>query len=156
MMNEIATRKPDYIGMLRDLACEASQSSQRMSAIANVLVKITEHQGKLEKELDEVKKQNQVYEHRINNLDGTNITGTHRQRLNAMIRKYVHDKGILYNIGWGDFRRHFDTAYRTNIALRFENYKKSYAAKNLTLPEYLERAGLIEDALRVADKMINK
>lgn len=104
----------------------------------------------------ELEQKTQVLEHRVNNLDTTNIDGTPRQRLNAMVKKYAYDNGILYKQAWKDFRRHFNTAYRTNIELKKSNYMESNGIKNLSYPAYMERVGVIEDALRVADKMLNK
>ena len=95
-------------------------------------------------------------EERFNNLDATNITGTPRQRLKLLVDKYSFNKGVTYSTGWGDFKSNFNVAYHTNV----ENKKKHYMSKNklktLTNPDYLERIGLIQDALRVADKMVNR
>lgn len=110
----------------------------------------------MELEQKQLKEKTEKLEHRINNLDATNIEGTPRQRLNDMVRKYAYDNGILYPQAWKDFRRNFNTAYRTNIELKKKNYQKEHGIKNLTYPEYMERIGLIEDALRVADKMLNQ
>lgn len=104
----------------------------------------------------EMEQKTQVLEHRINNLDATNINGTPRQRLNDMVRKYAYDNGILYPQAWKNFRRHFNIAYRTNIERRRQNYMEDKGIKRLSYPEYLESVGLIDDALRVADKMINQ
>lgn len=104
----------------------------------------------------ELEEKTQMLEHRIDNLDATNIEGTPRQRLNSMIRKYAYDNGILYPNAWKEFRKNFNTAYRTNITLKKNNYMNRCNIKEMTYPAYLERVGLIEDALRVADKMLNK
>lgn len=110
----------------------------------------------MELEQKQLKEKTEKLEHRINNLDATNIEGTPRQRLNDMVRKYAYDNGILYPQAWKDFRKSFNTAYRTNIELKKKNYQEKHKIKELTYPEYMERVGLIEDALRVADKMLNK
>lgn len=110
----------------------------------------------MELEQKRLKEKTEKLEHRINSLDATNIEGTPRQRLNDMVRKYAYDNGILYPQAWKDFRRNFNTAYRTNIELKKKNYQKKHGIKKLTYPEYMERVGLIEDALRVADKMLNQ
>lgn len=110
----------------------------------------------IELEQKQLKEKTERLEHRIDSLDATNIEGTPRQRLNDMVRKYAYDNGILYPQAWKDFRRNFNTAYRTNIELKKKNYQKEHGIKNLTYPEYMERIGLIEDALRVADKMLNR
>jgi len=92
---------------------------------------------------------------RIDNLDCTNIQGTPQQRLNAMIRKYSYENGIIYSHGWEDFRKAYNTAYHTNVVTKCHNYCKDNHIKKLSIPAYLTRVGLIEDALRVADKMLN-
>lgn len=104
----------------------------------------------------QIEKKQQVLEHRINTLDATNIDGTPRQRLNSIIRKYAFDKGIPHTSAWKHFRSNFNRAYGMNIEQRLNNYLLKNKIKSLTYPEYLERVGLIEDALRVADKMLNK
>ena len=110
----------------------------------------------LELKQRQIEQKTEVLEHRINSLDATNIEGTPRQRLNDMVRKYAYDNGVLYPQAWKDFRKSFNTAYRTNIELKKKNYQDKHGIKKLTYPEYMERVGLIEDALRVADKMLNK
>lgn len=92
---------------------------------------------------------------RIDIFDNVNIIGDPKQRLNAMIRKYAARNGLTYQQGWRDFRTAYNTAFRTNIVLVIEHYKAKHGLKALTMPEYLERVGKIEDALRVADKMLN-
>lgn len=103
----------------------------------------------------ELEQKTQILEHRINNLDATNIEGTPRQRLNQMIRKYAFDKGIPHNKAWQEFRSNFNRAYGMNIEQRRANYIARNGIKDITYPEFLERIGFIEDALRVADKMLN-
>lgn len=127
-----------------------------LSPQLQVLINMELKQKQLEQELTATAEKAQVLEHRINSLDATNIDGTPRQRLNDMVRKYAYDNGILYPQAWKDFRRNFNTAYRTNIELKKQNYLEKHNIKNMSYPEYLERVGLIEDALRVADKMLNR
>lgn len=104
----------------------------------------------------ELEDKTQALEHRVNNLDATNIDGTPRQRLNGIIRKYAYENGILYAQAWKEFRRYFNAAYRTNIEMRRQNYMDRNGIRKISYPEYMEEVGLIEDALRVADKMLNK
>jgi len=110
----------------------------------------------IELEQKQLKEKTEILEHRINSLDATNIDGTPRQRLNDMVRKYAYNNGLLYPQAWKTFRKSFNTAYGTNIELRKKNYQEKHGIKRLTYPEYMERIGLIEDALRVADKMLNR
>lgn len=134
-----------------------------LSPQLQVLINMELKQKQLEQELTTTKTQmaiatqkTQILEHRVNSLDATNINGTPRQRLNDMVRKYAYENGILYPQAWKEFRRNFNTAYRTNIELKKSNYLEKHNIKQMSYPEYMERVGLIEDALRVADKMLNQ
>jgi hypothetical protein len=104
----------------------------------------------------ELKAKVQILEHRIENLDAVNIEGTPRQRLNAMIRKYAFVLGIKHNLGWERFKQAYNTAFRTNLETLIANYKKNNNLKRLTIPEYLEFTNQLDDALRIADKMLNE
>ncbi len=98
-----------------------------------------------------------VLDHRVNNLDLTNIEGTPRQRLVAMIKRYAHQNGITYQAAWRDFDNRFNTAYHTNLTARRNNYTQHLNLRKVVdRPEYLEARGQIEDAIRVADKMLNE
>jgi len=107
-----------------------------------------------EERLRAVEGKQEIINHRIDNLDMTNITGTPRQRLVSMVRKYACQNGITYKQGWGDFVSAFNTAYRTNLNWRV-SYAEEQSGKKITTPEFLENVGQIEDAVRVADKMLN-
>ena len=96
-----------------------------------------------------------MLEHRVNNLDTTNIDGTPRQRLNAMVKNMPMTMAFYTNKR-GKILEGISTVYRTNIELKKSNYMESNGIKNLSYPAYMERVGVIEDALRVADKMLNK
>lgn len=93
--------------------------------------------------------------HRVANLDMTNIEGTPRQRLGAMIRLYAFQHSITYPTAWHRFDAAFNTAYRTNLTARRKRYAAANRLKEIDRPAYLEANGLIEDAIRVADKMLN-
>ncbi len=161
-MNELINQRnirenkdSNFVNILADIVMESSKSSNRLATIANALIAIAKKQAMLETKVSEAEKLTEKALTRIDNIDCTNIEGTPRQRLNAMIRKYSLDKGILYNYAWKEFKRRFNLAYGTNIELRRDNYCLKNNIKSLTIPEYLERVDLIEDALRVADKMLN-
>jgi len=95
-------------------------------------------------------------EHRINNLDLTDIEGTPRQRLTKMVQRYAHTEGIPFSNAWKEFVNCFNTAYHMNLKARKNNYMESNGVKKLTYPEFLERIEMVEDAIRIADKMLNK
>lgn len=109
----------------------------------------------IENRQKEIEQRQQILEYRINNLDTTNIEGTPRQRLKSMIQKYAFKEGIPYNIAWHKFKINFNRAYAMNIEQRYNSYIKDQNIKAISYPDFLEKVGLIEDGIRVADKMLN-
>ena len=109
-----------------------------------------------EKKLKELEERTEAAHHRIDNLDKIDIIGDPQQRLNAMVRKYAVSRGLTFRQAWKDFRTAFNTAYRTNLTMLIENYKLKHGIKDLSMPEYLARVGRLDDAIRVADKLLNQ
>lgn len=112
--------------------------------------------GELKNKVTLISESHDKLEERFNNLDATNITGTPRQRLKLLVDKYSYDKGVTHSTGWSDFKSSFNIAYHTNIELKKKSFMNKNKFKTLTNPDYLERVGQIEDALRVADKMLHE
>lgn len=125
------------------------------ACMEDVLIQSLKEMKETRLKAEQATKKAELANTRIDNLDCTNIQGTPQQRLNAMIRKYSYENGIIYSYGWKDFRKAYNTAYHTNIVTKRDNYCKDNHIKKLSIPAYLTRVGLIEDALRVADKMLN-
>ena len=94
--------------------------------------------------------------HRIDSLDACNVNGDLQQRLNAMIRKYAQKAGVMYNIAWREFIVAYNNAFRTNLTLKIDHYREKHGLKSLTTPQYLSLTDRLEDAVRVADKLLNK
>ena len=92
---------------------------------------------------------------RVANLDSVDLIGDLQQRLNAMIRKYARDNGVAYNVAWSEFTKAYNTAYRANLTALKANYEEKHG-RSVTRPQFLAAVGKLEDALRVADKMLNK
>lgn len=130
--------------------------AQKQAMIQLEMERVKDELAKLQAERVIDKQVIQTLQHRVDNIDCTNIDGSLRDRLNKMIRLYAQQKGIYFNKGYRDFVQFYNTAYRTNLELRITNYCKDHGLKTLSTPEYLERTGRLEDAIRVADKMINK
>ncbi|EZP75043.1 phage related anti-repressor protein [Parageobacillus genomosp. 1] len=128
---------------------------QMLSPQLQALVSLELRQKQLEKELEEAKKQVTAVQHRLDNIDRIDTIGDLRQRLNRMIQRYAHQNGIPFNYAWKDFVQAFNTAYRTNLELRRQNYINK-TGKDVSRPQFLEDMGLLEDAIRVADKMLNR
>lgn len=127
---------------------------QMLSPQLQALVSLELRQKQLEKELEEAKKQVTAVQHRLDNIDRIDTIGDLRQRLNRMIQRYAHQNGIPFNHAWKDFVQAFNTAYRTNLELRRQNHINK-TGKDISRPQFLEEMGLLDDAIRVADKMLN-
>jgi uncharacterized protein YukE len=134
---------------------ENALNIQMLSPQLQALVALELRQKQLEKELEEAKKQVTAVQHRLDNIDRIDTIGDLRQRLNKMIQRYARQKGIAFNYAWHDFVQAFNTAYRTNLELRRQNYINK-TGKDVSRPQFLEEMGLLEDAIRVADKMLNR
>lgn len=65
---------------------------------------------------------------------------------------------MRFDEGWRNFIRAYNTAFHANVNLLITKYmEKNHIQKKKrpTTPEYFERAGLLDDALAVADKLLN-
>ena len=126
----------------------------QIQSIEDLIIMQAQAMKQLRGQVEEVAAATKTLTHRVENLDLIDIKGTPRQRLNAMVRKYAHQNKILFKQGWRDFVTAYNTAYNTNLNLR-KTLREAATAKEMTMPEFLEVSGEIEDALRVADKMLN-
>ncbi|MCL6615870.1 MAG: ORF6N domain-containing protein [Anoxybacillus ayderensis] len=135
---------------------EHALNIQMLSPQLQALISIELRQKQLEQELEEAKKQMAAVQHRLDNIDKIDTIGDLQQRLNAMIRLYALKAGVTFSKAWADFRDAFNTAYRTNLTLRINNHKRATGKKKLTMPEFLSEVGQLEDAIRVADKLLNR
>ncbi|MDI3535477.1 MAG: hypothetical protein PWQ82_1842 [Thermosediminibacterales bacterium] len=123
--------------------------------IEDLIIMQAQSVKELKARVEKQEKMLQIAQHRLDNLDAVNLEGDLRQRLNQMIKKYAFERGITFNKAWGDFKQAFNLAYKTNIELLKTNYFKS-TGREVSTPEILEFKGLLEDAIRVADKMLNQ
>ncbi|WP_427340559.1 ORF6N domain-containing protein [Caloranaerobacter sp. DY30410] len=136
-------------------AKQMTQTFKELSPQLQVLINLELKQKKLEEEIASAKAELDTVKHRIDNIDNVNLIGDLRQRLNAMVRKYAREKGINYGKAWSEFKKAFNTAYHTNLELCMTYTKKKHGLKDITIPQYLSIESLLEDAIRVADKMLN-
>lgn len=120
-----------------------------------VLAKVVNGMVLQERRLAEQQKQLIVLQHRVNNLDAVNATGDRRQLLNKMVQRLAHDRGITFAQAWKHFDEAFNFAYRANLTARRNNYAEAHNMREIARPDYLERVGLLEDAIRVMDKLLN-
>ena len=116
---------------------------------------VVSHMRKQQKELEKEKEKRKELEDRVDSIDAVNLEGDLRQRLNQMVKKYAFVSGSGFSEAWNEFKKKFNTAYRTNIELMKTNYQKE-TGQEISTPGILEERNRLEDAIRVANKMINK
>lgn len=133
-------------------AIDTSQLSPELQILNNMVASL----ARQELETKRIKSEQETIKHRLDNIDSLDTIGDLQQRLNAMIRRYARQEGVSFGNAWKSFRQAYNTAYRTNLTLRINNYKKDHNLKNLTMPQYLSIVRELPDAIRVADKMLNR
>lgn len=109
-----------------------------------------------EQKMIQLEQQVTTVQHRINSLDTIDTEGDQQQRLNKMIQRLAWSEGINFQEAWKMFRNAFNTAYRTNLKAKINNYKDKHGLTKLTTPQYLSLTNQLSDAVRVADKLLNK
>jgi vacuolar-type H+-ATPase subunit I/STV1 len=119
------------------------------------LVQVEEKTNEVEIQAAIAEEQATLAHKRIDSLDVVDPDGEPRQQLVFLVNKYAKRNGIQYNAAWSEFRQAFNIAFHTNIKLRLKNYAASQGIRRMTVPEYLEASGQLEDAIRVVSKMLN-
>jgi phage anti-repressor protein len=126
---------------------------------ANALVEYEREQAKLKEDVRQIKEQSEhstrILQSRIDTLNGVCTEGTPRQKLKSMVDLYAIKNGLQYGTAWREFVTAYNTAYKTNLKRKMKNYMRAHGIKKMTTPEYLEAVGKLDDAMRVADKMLN-
>lgn len=126
---------------------------------ANALVAYEREQAKLKEDVKQIKEQaehsTRILQSRIDTLNGVCTEGTPRQKLKAMVDLYAIKNGLQFGTAWREFVTAYNTAYKTNLKAKMKNYMRAHGIKKMTSPEYLEAVGKLDDAMRVADKMLN-
>lgn len=122
----------------------------------NQLVEQNKRLSRVEMKQEEQDRQMSHINTSIEVLNGVCTEGTKCDRLNAMVRAYANKAGLTYPTAWHKFCEAFNFAFHTNIGLLITNYMKKQAInKKMSTPVYLEAAERLDDALRVAEKMLN-
>ena len=91
---------------------------------------------------------------RMDTLNGVCTEGTKRQKLVAMVQKYAISNGLAFNRGWHDFRQAYNTAFHTNLRNSQNYYCEKQGIKKISTPDFLERKGYLDDAMRIMDKLL--
>lgn len=93
---------------------------------------------------------------RMDTLNCVCTEGTKRQKLVAMVQKYAISNGLAFNRGWHDFRQAYNTAFHTNLKNSQNYYCEKQGIKKISTPDFLERKGYLDDAMRIMDKLLAK
>lgn len=147
-----------YVTKFEEMEMQLKQPKTQLEILQASINQLVEQERKmqvLEHKQMLIEKENQVLKTRVDNLDQVNIEGNPRQQFNGMIRLYAHRNGGQYSKAWKDFVQAFNTAYQTNFELKRQNYINKLG-KDVSRPQYLEETGQLEDAIRVADKLLNQ
>jgi len=152
----IARSLVEYQLKAKDVLAQAFLHNNQPKTQAEMLLMYAQQLVEQERRMKQIEEQMEVVKHRLDNIDNINTIGDPQQRLNAMIRLYALKNGLSFPKAWADFRDAFNTAYRTNLTLRMNNYKRTTGKRKITMPEYLSEVGQLEDAIRVADKLLNR
>jgi Rha family phage regulatory protein len=135
---------------------EEIQKQKLPATLEDLIIMQAQSVKEIKARVASLEEKTKIANHRIDNLDAVDTIGDLQQRLNSMIRKLAQQEGVLYSSAWKMFTQAYNTAYRTNLKLALSNYANTHQLKKLTKPEYLSRTGKLEDAIRVADKLLNK
>lgn len=133
-------------------------AAEILSGMADELVKQERRTARLEMRQQQNEEKFKILHSRMDTFEGVGTDEDKRQKLNSMVRAFSCKAGLMFNEGWRHFIHAYNTAFHTNVNLLITNYKEKHniqKKKRLTLPEYFERAGLLDDALMVADKLLN-
>lgn len=142
---------------------EKRYRQQQPKSIEDLIIMQAQSVKEIRERLERTESQNKLLieqqatlTHRLDNIDKIDTVGDLQQRLNGMIRRYAQQEGLTFQKGYQEFRNAFNTAYNTNITTKIKNYAEKHGLKTLSAPQYLSLTNQLEDAVRVADKMLNR
>lgn len=93
---------------------------------------------------------------RIDTFNCVCTKGTKRQKLVAMINAYSNKHGLTYREGWHRFKQAYNFAFHTSLGNSISFYMKDKGLKKKpSVPDFLEKKELLDDAMRIADKLLN-
>jgi len=112
--------------------------------------------ARLRMDNEEIRKEQKIQSSRLDTLNGVCPEGTKRQKLVAMMNAYIAKNGLQHREGWHRFKAAYNTAFHTSIGNSISYYvKENGLKKKPSVPEFLEKKDLLDDALRIADKLLN-
>ncbi len=136
--------------------CKPMSQVEILAQAAQQLVEQERELARLRLDNEEIRKEQKIQSSRIDTLNGVCTEGTKRQKLVAMIQAYAAKNGLTYREGWHRFKAAYNTAFHTSIGNSISYYAKENGLKKKpSVPEFLEIKDLLDDALRIADKLLN-
>lgn len=129
---------------------------QQAKSPAELIYMLAQQNMESERRMVQLEQQVTTVNHRLDNIDRIDTIGDLQQRLNKMIRRHAQQEKMTIPNAWRAFTDAFNTAYKTNLKLRITKYKEKHGLKDLTRPQYLSMTNQLEDAVQVADKLLNK
>ncbi|WP_240339639.1 antA/AntB antirepressor family protein [Halobacillus ihumii] len=135
---------------------EKKHRKQQPQSIEDLIIMQAQSLKQVREDQEQLKKENKVITHRLDNIDRIDAIGDLQQRLNGMVKRYAQQEGLTFAKAWGEFRTAYNTAFHTNLKAKLNHYKNCHGLKSLTMPQYLSLTDSLEDAIRVADKMLNE
>ncbi len=153
--------KLKYIKAFNDMEAELKAKQEPKSQI-DILVESAKALQRQERELARLKLTQEeqaeslrIVSSRVDTLNCVCTEGTKRQKLVAMVQKYAISNGLAFNRGWHDFRQAYNTAFHTNLKNSQNYYCEKQGIKKISTPDFLERKGYLDDAMRIMDKLLN-
>ena len=154
--------KLKYIKAFNEMEAELKAKQEPKSQI-DILVESAKALQRQERELARLKLTQEeqaeslrIVNSRMDTLNGVCTEGTKRQKLVAMVQKYAISNGLAFNRGWHDFRQAYNTAFHTNLRNSQNYYCEKQGIKKISTPDFLERKGYLDDAMRIMDKLLAK
>lgn len=154
--------KLKYIKAFNEMEAELKAKQEPKSQI-DILVESAKALQRQERELARLKLTQEeqaeslrIVSSRVDTLNCVCTEGTKRQKLVAMVQKYAISNGLAFNRGWHDFRQAYNTAFHTNLKNSQNYYCEKQGIKKISTPDFLERKGYLDDAMRIMDKLLTQ
>jgi Rha family phage regulatory protein len=154
--------KLKYIKAFNDMEAELKAKQEPKSQI-DILVESAKALQRQERGLARLKLTQEehaeslrIVSSRVDTLNCVCTEGTKRQKLVAMINAYSNKHGLTYREGWHRFKQAYNFAFHTSLGNSISFYMKDKGLKKKpSVPDFLEKKELLDDAMRIADKLLN-
>lgn len=130
-------------------------AAEQLLAQARVLVEQEHEISRLRIQNEAQGKALDILSSRMDTFLGTGTSIDKRQKLNDMVRAFAVKRGIQFTDAWQQWKSTYNAIYRTNLKLAKRAYMQKHGQDSMTIPAYLAASGHIDDALVIADKLLN-